>query len=121
MAEPRGSLLELPAESAEDGAGTPSGVVSPEGHDPGLHLGRDLVGAAIRLGAVIGERAEATGSVAKQPAVHGPAVDSQVPGGTSSDCDPVTPGPDAGPGDDISHSLDDQLPATYICVIVVDP
>jgi uncharacterized surface anchored protein len=50
-------------------------------------------------------------------------VDSQVAGGTSStiDCDPDTPGVDAGPGDDISHSLEDQLPGTYTCTIVVDP
>jgi hypothetical protein len=50
-------------------------------------------------------------------------VDSQVAGGTSStiDCDPVTPGPDAGPGDDISHSLNDREPGTYTCTVVVDP
>jgi hypothetical protein len=50
-------------------------------------------------------------------------VDSQVAGGTSStiDCDPVTPGPDAGPGDDISHSLPNREPGTYTCTIVVDP
>jgi hypothetical protein len=50
-------------------------------------------------------------------------VDSQVAGGTSStiDCDPVTPGSDAGPGDDISHSLNDREPGTYTCTVVVDP
>jgi Prealbumin-like fold domain len=50
-------------------------------------------------------------------------VDSQVAGGTSStiDCDPVTPGPDAGPGEDISHSLPNREPGTYTCTIVVDP
>ena len=50
------------------------GVGPPEGHDPGLHLGRDLVGTAIGLGASIGERTEAACRVAEEPAVHGPAV-----------------------------------------------
>jgi Prealbumin-like fold domain len=51
------------------------------------------------------------------------SVDSQVPGGTSStiDCDPVTPGPDAGPGDDISHSLTNLEPQTVVCTIIIDP
>jgi hypothetical protein len=52
------------------------------------------------------------------------SVDSQVAGGTSStiDCDPDDdPAVDAGPGDDISHSMDDLEPGTYTCTIVVDP
>jgi hypothetical protein len=50
------------------------------------------------------------------------SVDSQVAGGTSStiDCDPA-PGTDAGPGDDISHSLNDLEPGTITCTIVIDP
>lgn len=45
---------------------------------------RDLVGTAIGLGAAIGERPEAPGGVAGQPAVDGPAVDP-VPVGDVGD------------------------------------
>jgi Prealbumin-like fold domain len=47
------------------------------------------------------------------------SVDSLVPGGTSStiDCD----GTSAGPGDDVSLTLDDQEPGTITCTIVIDP
>jgi hypothetical protein len=47
-------------------------------------------------------------------------VDSQVAGGTSSTIECV-PGGAAGPGEDISLSLADQEPGTYVCTIVVDP
>jgi len=47
------------------------------------------------------------------------AVDSQVPGGTSStiDCGVGT----AGPGEDVSLAVDDLAPGTYTCTIVIDP
>jgi hypothetical protein len=47
------------------------------------------------------------------------AVDSQVPGGTSSTIDCVVAS--AGPGDDISASANNLVPGTYTCTIVIDP
>lgn len=46
-------------------------------------------------------------------------VDSQVPGGTSSTIDCVSGS--AGPGDDVSLVLEDLLPGTYTCTVVIDP
>jgi hypothetical protein len=48
------------------------------------------------------------------------AVDSQVPGGTSStiSCDD---GSSAAAGDDISLSITDAQPKTLVCTIVIDP
>lgn len=47
------------------------------------------------------------------------SVDSQVPGGTSSTIDCVVGS--AGPGDDITLNLEDLVPGTYTCTILVDP
>jgi hypothetical protein len=47
------------------------------------------------------------------------SVDSLVPGGTSSTIDCVSAS--AGPGDDVSLTLDDQEPGTITCTIVIDP
>jgi hypothetical protein len=47
------------------------------------------------------------------------SVDSLVPGGTSSTIDCVLDS--AGPGDDVSLTLQDLEPGTYTCTIVVDP
>jgi len=47
------------------------------------------------------------------------SVDSQVVGGTSSTIDCVVGS--AGPGEDISLDLEDLVPGTYTCTIVVDP
>ena len=74
MAERDGGLLQLPTERGQDGAGTPGGVGPSKRHDAGLELRRDLVGAAIGLGAAIGECAQATFGVAAKPPVHGPAI-----------------------------------------------
>jgi hypothetical protein len=68
-------VLELSSQLVEDGARAPAGVGSAEFDDAGLDLGRDLVGAAIRLGALVGQRPEALGRGAHQPAVEGPAID----------------------------------------------
>jgi Prealbumin-like fold domain len=52
-------------------------------------------------------------------------VDSQVPGGTSSTIDCTNEADvtvaSAGPGDDITASVDDLLPGTYVCTVVIDP
>jgi hypothetical protein len=47
------------------------------------------------------------------------SVDSQVPGGTSSTIDCVLDS--AGPGDDVTLSLNDLEPGTVTCTIVIDP
>jgi hypothetical protein len=47
------------------------------------------------------------------------SVDSQVPGGTSSTIECVLDS--AGPGDDLSLTLNNLEPGTYTCTIVVDP
>jgi hypothetical protein len=54
------------------------------------------------------------------------SVDSQIPGGTAStiDCDPAADPPfdfTTPAGGDGSFSLNDKVPGTYVCTIVVDP
>jgi hypothetical protein len=52
-------------------------------------------------------------------------VDSQAPGGTSSTIECKAEADmtvaSAGPGDDITASVDDLLPGTYVCTVVIDP
>jgi Prealbumin-like fold domain len=52
-------------------------------------------------------------------------VDSQVPGGTSSTIDCRNAAnqtvANGGPGDDITAGVDNLLPGTYVCTVVIDP
>ncbi len=54
--------------------------------DAGLDLGSHLVGAAIGLGAAIGESGQSLTGIAHEPAVDGPAVDA-LAGGDIGDGD----------------------------------
>jgi len=80
----RGDLIELTSELVEDRARAPAGMSSTELDDAGLDLGRHLMGAAIGLGAAIGQRNESLAGVADQPAVEGTSVDP-VAGGHVGD------------------------------------
>ncbi|HYN37167.1 MAG TPA: hypothetical protein VEV82_09365 [Actinomycetota bacterium] len=71
----RWRVLELSTELVEDGARTPAGVAAAQLDDASLDLGRDLVRAAVGLGALIGESGQAVGGVAHQPAMKRPAID----------------------------------------------
>jgi uncharacterized surface anchored protein len=52
-------------------------------------------------------------------------VDSQVPGGTSSDIECRNEADEivasGGPGDDITAGVDGLLPGTYVCTVIIDP
>jgi hypothetical protein len=68
--------LELAPELVEDGAGTPSRMAAAQLDDAGLDLRCHLVWAPIRPRALVGERGEAVGGIADEPAVKGAAVDA---------------------------------------------
>jgi hypothetical protein len=76
--------LELSSELVEDRAWAPAGMSPAQLDDASLDLGWDLMGAAIGLGAAIGESRKTLAGVAHEPAVKGPSVDP-VAGGDFGD------------------------------------
>ena len=76
MEEREGGLLQLPAQLGQDGPGAPAQMGPAHLDDPGLDLGGDLVGTAIRPGAAVRERPEALARVAPEPAMDRAAIDA---------------------------------------------